>query len=916
VSTRPWSTDGVSFDTRSQLRVSTAIGTLREMNERVGVGGAGAADVVTATWPVVGRDDEIDLLVQEVGGADGARTVVLGASGVGKTRLLRSTATELEARGRTVRWVVGVPSGSLPFGALAAYLPADLGASEPALLVGHAVRTLSASTSGRPVVMVEDVHFLDHPSGLVVSQLLRSNDVDVICSWRTGEPSPDIEWVLHDEDAVVIELQPLSFDDVAALLDAVLGPVSPAAAEIFFRQSRGSGLFLRELVADAQSAGALSRSHEGWVLQPSWRPGARVMELVTRRIGRRSEPEHVALEALAVGEPLALDLLAAIADADALVALERAQLIDVGSDGLRASVRFAHPLYGDAVRSQLGRAAARQRTRALADALAATGLRRRGDLLTLARWRLEGGGDLDAAQWELAARQAIVLEAPEAALITNRAVEAGAGALSWAALGQLRAEARDLPGALDAFNQAAACATNDEERVEVAVGHARALSWVADRTDDTLAYIDAVAAEVSSALDRLPLAIVRIATLVNAGRLTEGLQEIDAVLALDDLPLEPRIAASNFRSIGLAFTGRTDDARDVADALLGEALSARRYDPQLLASAALPCLVVRLIAGELSSTGELIAGFRAEARGAEATGYLAALEGRLALMQGREHEALERLRVGQQSLSLTMTLARSMWVDALRCEAAAFVGDPVAADTPTQFDPGGELAHRFLVVDAMRARAAAMARQGDLPGARQLLHDAFDLAGQAGMLAGQVWVAYEGLRIGDDDLVDALAALAERMEGPAGVLFPRHAKARLADDPNELESTALALAEAGFNRCAASCAAEAARAFRRRGVVNGETRCAALARQYIERCEGDRGHALDDLTRIDDLTPRERDVTLLAAQGLTNRAIADATHTSLRTVEGHLLRAYRKLGISSRAELMSHFGSTTPPNET
>jgi DNA-binding CsgD family transcriptional regulator len=234
----------------------------------------------------------------------------------------------------------------------------------------------------------------------------------------------------------------------------------------------------------------------------------------------------------------------------------------------------------------------------------------------------------------------------------------------------------------------------------------------------------------------------------------------------------------------------------------------------------------------------------------------------------------------------------------------------------TQFDRGGDLAHRFLVVDAMRASAAAMARQGDLPGARQLLHDAFDLAGEAGMLAGQVWVAYEGLRIGDDHLVSALAALADHMDGPAGVLFPRHAAARLADDPNELEATALSLAEVGFNRAAAMAAAEAARAYRRRGVVNGETRCAALTRQYIERCEGDSGHDLADIPRIDDLTPRERDVTLLAARGLTNRAIAEATHTSLRTVEGHLLRAYRKLGISSRAELMSHFGSTTPPGET
>jgi DNA-binding CsgD family transcriptional regulator len=902
-------------DTRSQLRVSCIVGTLREMSDPASMRASGG-DAVTGTWPVVGRDDEIDLIVQQVDEAHGCRTVVLGAAGVGKTRLLRTTAAELEARGRTVRWVVGAPSGSLPFGALVTYLPADLGASEPATLVGHAVRELSTSAVGRPVVMVEDVHFLDHPSGLVVGQLLRSSEVDVICSWRTGEPNPDLEWVVHDEQSVVIELQPLGADDVAVLLDAVLGPVAPTAADTLFDQSGGSVLFLRELVTDAQTSGALARGRDGWMLDPSWRPGARVMELVTRRIGRRAEPEQRALEALAVAEPVALDLLAAVADADALVALERAQLIEVGSDGLRASVRFAHPLFGDAVRSRLGRAAARQRTRALADALAATGLRRRGDLLTLARWRLEGGGDLEPAQWAIAARQAIVIEAPEAASIARRAVDAGAGALSWAALGQLRADARDLRGALDAFSQAAACATSDAERVDVAVGHARVLSWVADRTDEALDRLDLVAARVASTEAELPLAIARIAVLVNAGRLVEGLDEADTFLAGDDLPLEPRVEASTLRSIGLAFAGRTNEARVTADSLLSETLSDREFHPHLLASAALPCLVVRLIAGELESTAELIGRFRAEARGAEATGYLAALEGRLALMEGREHTALGKLRFAQQSLSHTMTLARSMWTAALVGEAEAFVGSSGPTEVVREFDRGGDLAHRFLVVDAMRAAASTRGRAGDLPGARQLLHDAFDLAGEAGMVAGQVWVAYEGLRIYDDHLVGSLAALEGRMDGPSGQLFPRHAAARLADDANELEGTALALAEAGFCRAAAHCAAEASSAHRRHGVTNGATRCAALAQQYGERCEGDVDPNLAGLPLVDELTSRERDVTLLAAQGLTNRAIADATHTSVRTVEGHLLRAYRKLGISSRAELTSYFGTgARPPDQ-
>ncbi|NUT52681.1 MAG: hypothetical protein HOV94_36150, partial [Saccharothrix sp.] len=51
------------------------------------------------------------------------------------------------------------------------------------------------------------------------------------------------------------------------------------------------------------------------------------------------------------------------------------------------------------------------------------------------------------------------------------------------------------------------------------------------------------------------------------------------------------------------------------------------------------------------------------------------------------------------------------------------------------------------------------------------------------------------------------------------------------------------------------------------------------------------------------LTASERKVVELAAAGVTNRAIADHLFVTLRTVEVHLTRAYRKLGVSGRVEL-------------
>jgi DNA-binding CsgD family transcriptional regulator/tetratricopeptide (TPR) repeat protein len=868
------------------------------------------AGAVASPWPVVGRAEEIELVTQALGRRRAGSVIVLGAPGVGKTSLLRETAHQLRSRSQVTRWIVGIPSAAMPFGALAPFLPPDLDDAEPAMLVSQAVRTLAAATAGgRPLVVVDDANLLDQASALVVSQLLHADDVDVICAWRSGEEAPGLEWALRDQRSTVVELQPLSVDDVTELLDAVLGaPMSPAATDALYQHSQGGALFLRELVEDALAAGALNRAEDGWALSPSWRPGHRVMELVTRRIGRRPEAEQVVLEALAVAEPVALDVLAALSDPEALVALERARLIEVRSDGLRADVRFAHPLYGEAVRSRLGRAAARQRTRALADALAATGLRRRGDVLTLARWRLEGGGGLDAEQWATAARQAIALEAPDAELITRRAVEAGAGSDAWTALGQLRTAARDLAGAVAAFEQAAAAATTDDQRAQAGIGQARALFWVADRADEALAQLDGLLEQVDDEDARRALVVQRISVLVNAGRFVEGLAAIDELLAIEDLPAEHRIDALHVRTIALAFAGHTDEAGRAAAALLEEGLALASQHPELLPTAAVPSLVVGLVAGELRASRDLVELFRPQASGPEAVGYVAALEGRLALMRGRVRTAVELLEEARRNLALTMARSRSAWVDALLDEAGTAIGErPDLAAAPDP-DPGGDLAHRFLVVDAIRARAVSLAQTGDARAAAQLLEHGLAVSREAGMLATEVWLGYERFRL-DPSFAEPLAALTGRMNGPVGTLFPRHARAHLLGDADELEATALALADADFTLYAARCAADASRVFRKVGQPHGASRCAGLARRLLDQCEGACTDLLVDLTAVDALTAREREVTVLAARGLSNREIADVTCTSVRTVEGHLLRSFRKLGINNRSELASYLRS-------
>jgi DNA-binding NarL/FixJ family response regulator len=56
------------------------------------------------------------------------------------------------------------------------------------------------------------------------------------------------------------------------------------------------------------------------------------------------------------------------------------------------------------------------------------------------------------------------------------------------------------------------------------------------------------------------------------------------------------------------------------------------------------------------------------------------------------------------------------------------------------------------------------------------------------------------------------------------------------------------------------------------------------------------------------LSRREREVALLASRGETAADIASHLSVSKRTVESHLVNVYRKLGVSSKTELIRRAG--------
>jgi DNA-binding CsgD family transcriptional regulator len=81
----------------------------------------------------------------------------------------------------------------------------------------------------------------------------------------------------------------------------------------------------------------------------------------------------------------------------------------------------------------------------------------------------------------------------------------------------------------------------------------------------------------------------------------------------------------------------------------------------------------------------------------------------------------------------------------------------------------------------------------------------------------------------------------------------------------------------------------------------GATRLAEHARTEL-RATGARPRRAQ-LSGADALTPAERRVAGMAADGMSNPEIAQALFVTINTVEGHLRHVYQKLSISSRGQL-------------
>jgi DNA-binding NarL/FixJ family response regulator len=78
----------------------------------------------------------------------------------------------------------------------------------------------------------------------------------------------------------------------------------------------------------------------------------------------------------------------------------------------------------------------------------------------------------------------------------------------------------------------------------------------------------------------------------------------------------------------------------------------------------------------------------------------------------------------------------------------------------------------------------------------------------------------------------------------------------------------------------------------------------SVTRRVIDRMAQQPIPELDDQAKLDELTPREREVLELVARGLSNREIATELVVEESTIRSHVKRILMKLDLRSRVQIV------------
>lgn len=913
------------------------------------VGRAGLSPVM------VGRSAELSRLRGLVGASTApAVALIAGEAGIGKTRLVQELVHEVPPgtvvlAGQADPGTVGRPmelfldalrrADLTEHSALAAVvadgsLPADD-------RVRAAVDLVRELTGGRPGLLVfEDLHWADSESLTVFERVVEPDGGPLLAvgtyrpdGFSRRHPAAELLPRLERRHSVThLHLGRLGPPEVSMFLAAVFEQdPSFRTVDALHQRTGGNPFFLEELVAHAGdlSPEALATAPLPWT----------VTEIVRSQLdGLDPEVRSIVAAASVLGRRVAFDLLAAVTRTEEATLIE---LLRAGVDsGLLVEVdqdvfSFHHELSREAIKEGLlGRERRRIHEAALAalcdagshDHVAIThharGAGRYDQMVEAARLGAHESLQLGSTYQALQLAEMGLTEADDDLDLRATATRAAwlAGLLDEAtehgdlwlrqarAVGDLREEAAalsqrmrvayevgDLAG-MESFTDALIDTIDrlddDEER-------ARAMTFVAqsymlrDQVGPTCEWADKAASiATANGFDG-----VRLAALVEKGSV---------------LVLEPSTAA---------------EGRDLLHAAAEEA---ERVGDHVLAARALVNLVWQARqSSKVQEARELVLRMRrhAEAAGFDSLASHARVEAMavLAAVDGDLDAAIAVLDEGAREDPGHALARNRRWLGVLRAGLALEAGDLEAAMAHTA-DAKPPTARSLVGVLGLDAHLAA--RLGDLPRTRACLAelaDAFADEGYASPSQLHDLVA-AALRAGlTPDELRPFVELAGIFPGnrlPVSHPWRQLIDAQLAEASGDLVSAASLYAAA-----AASTDEATGVLARHRGTAHvGAARCLiglgslAEAREHVEAAgpllDRWRGWRVEELEAVrrrlgigsevagpEALTPREREVVALLAEGLTNAALAERLYISPRTAAVHVSNILAKLSMGSRTEV-------------
>jgi DNA-binding CsgD family transcriptional regulator len=770
------------------------------------------------------------------------------------------------------------------------------------MLLRRCGEELRVRAGGRQVVIgVDDAQLLDPVSAALVLHLATSGSAFVLATVRAGEPCPDaIVSLWKDDTAQRMELSYLDDDAVRGLVEAALGdPVEAAALDWVVEVSRGNVLYVRELVRGAVESGALVRSSGFWRLEGRPTASPSLVDLIGQRMdGLASEHRH-AVELLALGEPLAVDEIAALTSEETLLEAEAHGLIATGGDG----VRLLHPLYGEAVRMRLPPLRARSLRLQLVEVLERREAFSSDDALRAARLRLDAGVALTPDLSLHGARAANRAGDPD--LGAELATLAGADTSLTA--GMLLAQAHTMRNRYEEAEAALAAVerlapgdpgARDYVRQRLSLYH-----WGLRRADEIEALLDRAATWSQEAGWRRFISRIRVTySALRAG--------FDSPLEPADGPGDPEASDESRRALA-AMQSMAAFVAGQGDTAAAEAFAARPSIPMRDFADAAALATLSLITLETGYRWDAVENYMSgvvhdavRANDHAAGGLSAFTLARLHFLRGRYRDAARwlaeaEIHFGQQDPFNVMLSVRALRVG-LACFTGDFDGTMSALERLRRFAER----HPPLAVQrapVLRAEGWALRMRNPADASRHLLEHALALEDQMPGLAPQL--AYDALRVGASAASD-LERMAARCQSRLVRAYAKHAAAKAARDGEALLGACDEMAAIGALRYAVEAATDAAVAFLAQGRHDSARRAAARAQELHVPDHGAELPPIDGLhSSAVDLTRREAQLIDLAREGLSNAEIADRLVLSVRTVETHLYRGMQKLGVNDRRDL-------------